>query len=165
MTTFLGKPINIIGDTIKVGDKAREFVAVTNDLDLFKLSNISDAKAKVIIVAPSIDTSVCSSQTVLFDGISDGWQNHIEFIVVTVDLPFAQQRFSESEKITNLTMVSDYQIHDFGLKYGFLIEDFNLLTRGVVIIDKNNVVKYVEYVEEVTSEIDYQSAVEVLKTL
>lgn len=75
------------------------------------------------------------------------------------------KRYCAAEGIENLTVVSDYQLHDFGMKYGFLIEGLKLLTRGVVVIGKDNQVKYVEYVDEVTNEPDYDAALEVVKTL
>jgi thiol peroxidase len=70
-----------------------------------------------------------------------------------------------AEGIDNLTVVSDYQTHDFGMKYGFLIDGLKLLTRGVVVVGKDNKVKYVDYVEEVSNEPNYDAALEVMKTL
>ena len=54
---------------------------------------------------------------------------------------------------------------DFGTKYGFLIEELRLLARGVVVLDQNNVVKYVEYVSEIGNEPDYESALNAAKNL
>jgi thiol peroxidase len=54
---------------------------------------------------------------------------------------------------------------DFGTKYGFLVEEFRLLARGVVIVDKDNIVQYVEYVPEISEEPDYESALEAVRKL
>jgi len=54
---------------------------------------------------------------------------------------------------------------EFGEKYGFLIEELMLLARGVVIIDTNGMVRYVEYVKEATNEPNYNAALEALKMI
>ena len=52
--TFGGNPVNLIGQEVKVGDKAPEFVAVKEDLSEF---NLKDCLGKVIVIsaAPSLD--------------------------------------------------------------------------------------------------------------
>jgi thiol peroxidase len=165
MITFAGNQINILGEKTIVGEKAKDFVAVKQDLSPFKLSELSNDKVKVISVAPSIDTGVCSLQTIFFNQEAAKLKDDVELVTITVDLPFAQKRYCAAEGIENLTVVSDYQAHDFGNKYGFLIDGLKLLTRGVVIIDKDDTVKYVEYVSEVTNEPNYDAALEVVKTL
>ena len=62
-------------------------------------------------------------------------------------------------------ILSDHKDLDFGLKYGFVMEEFRLLNRGIVILDENNEVKYVEYVKENTNHPDYDKAIEGLKSL
>ena len=84
---------------------------------------------------------------------------------ISCDLPFAQSRFCAAEGIDNLLVLSDHKDLDFGLKYGFVMEEFRLLNRGIVILDENNEVKYVEYVKENTNHPDYDKAIEALKSL
>lgn len=165
MITFAGNPINILGNEIKKGAEAPNFTAVKQDLSPFNLSDLPKDKVKVISVAPSIDTGVCSLQTIFFNQEAAKYKDDVELVTITVDLPFAQKRYCAAEGIDNLTVVSDYQAHDFGNKYGFLIEGLKLLTRGVVVIDKNNTVQYVEYVPEVTTEPNYDAALEAVKAL
>ena len=165
MIKFGGNPINILGEESKKGLQAQDFVAVKQDLSPFKFSDLPKDKVKVISVAPSIDTNTCSLQAIFFNQEAAKYKDDVELVTITVDLPFAQKRYCAAEGIDNLTVVSDYQTHDFGMKYGFLIEGLKLLTRGVVVIDKNNTIQYVEYVEEVANEPNYDAALEVMKTL
>jgi thiol peroxidase len=165
MITFAGNQINILGEETKLGAKAPDFTAVKQDLSPFKLSDLSNDKVKVISVAPSIDTGVCSLQTIFFNQEAAKLKDDVELVTITVDLPFAQKRYCAAEGIENLTVVSDYQAHDFGMKYGFLIDGLKLLTRGVVVLDKDNTVKHIEYVSEVTNEPNYDAALEAVKTL
>ena len=61
--------------------------------------------------------------------------------------------------------VSDYKELDFGMKYGFVIDELRLLARGVVVVDKDDVVRYVEYVPEITHEPDYEKALDMAREL
>ena len=71
----------------------------------------------------------------------------------------------EQREIENAVVVSDYKDTSFGLNYGFLMEEFRLLNRGIVVIDKDDVVRYVEYVAENTDHPNYDKALEVAKSL
>ena len=83
----------------------------------------------------------------------------------SVDLPFAQKRFCAAEGIDRVHVFSDYRELDFGMKYGFVIDSLRLLARGVVVVDRDDVVRYVEYVPEVTHEPDYEKALAVAREL
>ena len=67
--------------------------------------------------------------------------------------------------LTKLKLFRITEDLDFGIKYGFLIEELRLLSRGIIIIDKNDIIQYVEYVGEVASHPNYDKALEVLNTL
>ena len=84
---------------------------------------------------------------------------------LSVDLPFAQKRFCAAENIDNVYVYSDYRDLDFGMKYGFVIKELRLLSRGVVVIDKKGLIRYIEYVPEVTHEPDYEAALKVVREL
>ncbi len=162
---FGGNPITLRGEEVKVGDKAKNFKAVKQDLSDFDFYRDTEGKIKVISVAPSIDTPVCSLQTSFFNKEATNLSEDVEIITITVDLPFAQKRFCGAEGIENIEVVSDHKDLDFGEKYGFVIDELRLLSRGVVVVDKENVVRYVEYVEEVTNEPNYEKALEEVKKL
>ncbi|MFT5749904.1 MAG: thiol peroxidase, partial [Ancylomarina sp.] len=70
-----------------------------------------------------------------------------------------------AEGIENLITLSDHKEMDFGYKYGFAIEELRLLSRGVIVLDKENTVQYVEYVPEVTDAPNFDAAIEVAKGL
>lgn len=162
---FAGKSITLRGNEIKAGDTAKNFSAVNQDLSKFDFYNDTKEKIKVISVAPSIDTSVCSLQTITFNEEASKFEEDVEIVTITVDLPFAQKRFCGAKGIENIQVVSDHKDLDFGEKYGFVIDELRLLSRGIVVIDRDNTVKYVEYVEEVTNEPNYERALEEVKKL
>lgn len=162
--TFGGKKLNLYGEVVKVSDKAPDFKAVNNDLSSFD-SKENQGKVVVYSVVPSIDTGVCSLQARTFNGEAEKLGDDVIIITVSCDLPFAQKRFCAQEGIKNSISISDYKDHDFGKKYGFLIEDLALLSRGVVIVDKNGKIAYTEYVKEVSNEVNFEAALEAVKAL
>lgn len=161
--TFAGDQVTILGEEIKVGDKAPNFVGVKPDMTEYSLADAGD-KVKIISVVPSMDTPVCELQTINFNEMASKLDN-VQIITVSVDLPFAQQRFCGAKGIDDIVTISDHRDLDFGLKYGFVIKGLRLLARGIIVLDKDNTVRYVEYVPEVTTHPDYEMAVEEAKKL
>ncbi len=161
--TFAGNPVTILGNEIKVGDKAPDFTVINEKLESVKLSDF-DGKVKVLVVYPSIDTGVCAAQNRKFNVEANSLKD-VAVLSISVDLPFAQSRFCGAEGLENIITLSDHKDLDFGEKYGFVIEEFRLLTRGTVIIDKDNTVKYVEYLPEITNEPNYDAALKAVKEL
>ena len=162
--TFGGDKVTLEGKEIKVGDVAPEFKAVNKDLSDF---NSADLKGKFVVyfVAPSIDTPVCAIKATTFNEEATKLSDDIKIVTVTVDLPFAQERFCSVKRIDNADIISDYRYKEFGKKYGFLIDELQLLARGVVIVDREGKVQYVEYVPEVTDEVNFDKALEEVKKL
>jgi len=161
--TFAGNPLTLLGNEIKVGDKAPDFTAVGAGLAPVKLS---DYAGKTIIIAayPSVDTSVCAAQNRRFN-TEINQLTDVVVLSVSCDLPFAQSRFCAAEGLDRIITVSDHKDLDFGEKYGFVIKELRLLARGTVVIDKSGIVRYVEYVSEVTNEPDYDAALTLVKKL
>jgi len=161
--TFAGNPVNLVGTLPQVGDKAPDFSLIAQDLSAKTLSDF-EGKIKVIAIYPSVDTGVCAAQNrqinALFNSLED-----VVVLSVSRDLPFAQKRFCAAEGLDNIITLSDYRESLFGADYGFLIDELKLLARGTVIVGKDNVVKYVEVVPEITTEPDYDKAIEVVKSL
>jgi thioredoxin-dependent peroxiredoxin len=163
LITFGGNPLTLAGDLVKVGDKAKDFTVLSSDLKPHKLSDY-DGKIRIISVVPSIDTGVCAAQTRRFNEEAAKLED-VVVLTMSCDLPFALGRFCAAEGIDKVITLSDHRDIDFGLKYGFLIDELRLLARGIVVVDKNGVVRYVEYVKEVTTHPDYEKALEAAKGL
>lgn len=161
--TMGGNPLTLIGKEIKVGDKAPEFTALKNDLSPYSLKDAGEG-VKIISVVPSLDTGVCELQTINFNEKATELKD-VTIITLSVDLPFAQGRFCSANSIDKVVTLSDHKDLSFGMNYGFVLEELRLLARGIVIIDKDNVVRYVEYVKEATDHPNYDKAIEEVKKL
>lgn len=163
LITMGGNPVTLIGKEIKIGDKAPDFTVLTNDLEPYSLKDAGD-KVKIISVVPSLDTGVCEFQTTHFNQEAASLGD-VQILTISVDLPFAQKRFCSAKGIDKVITLSDHKDLSFGMNYGFVIEELRLLSRGIVILDKDNNVKYVEYLKEVTEHPNYDKAIEETKKL
>lgn len=150
-----------MGNQLKVGDKAPDFTAIDKDLAPCSLFDIAKDKKVVLSVVPSIDTPVCQEQTKKFNKEATA-KNDVVIITISMDLPFAQARFIETENITSTVLLSDYKSHDFASKYGLMIEELGLLSRAILVLDTDKTVKYVEYISEITNEPNYEEALKAL---
>ncbi len=160
---FAGNYVTILGDRVEAGQKAPDFVALKNDLSEYKLSDNS-GKVRIISVVPSVDTGVCALQTERFNKEAANLPN-VEIVTISVDLPFALGRFCGDKGIENSVTLSDHKTLDFGTKYGFVVEELRLLTRGIVVVGADDTIKYVEYVGEITDHPNYDAVLEVVKGL
>jgi thiol peroxidase len=158
--TFKGEPITLRGPELHVGDPAPEFALSAGDLSNVNLDILVDEgkRAAMLIVVPSLDTSVCSLESQKFNQRLGELPAGVSVSVVSMDLPFAQARWSAAQGDVKLQMLSDYRDRTFGPNYGLLIEQLGLLTRAVVVIGRDRTIKYVQIVPEVASEPDYDSA-------
>ena len=155
--TFKGNPLKLEGTAVTVGDTLRDAKLAGGDL---KLVSLTDGKGKVRIVSivPSLDTKVCEQQTHYLSEKNANLDRDVQLITVSVDTPFAQKRFAEEAKIKNVTFLSDYRGGDFGRAYGLLVPDIHVLARTVMVVDKDNVIKYMQVVPEIASMPDMDAA-------
>ena len=163
MTTFLGNPVTFTGKQLQIGDKALDFSLTTTDLSKKTLADF-EGKKKILSVIPSIDTSICSLQTRRFNQELASLDNTV-VLTVSMDLPFAQKRWCGAEGIENAIMLSDYFDHSFGRDYALLINEWHLLARAVFVLDTDNTIRYVEYVDNINSEPDFEAAIAAAKEL
>ena len=164
VVTFKGNLVTLLGEEVKIGDKAKDFTVLAPNLKEVKLSDFS-GKVTVISVFPSVDTGVCALQLERFNREAANFNENVQLITISADLPFALGRFCGDKGISNALTASDHKELDFGMKYGFVIKELRLLTRGTVIVDKNGIVQYVEYVSEVAEHPNYEKALEIIKKL
>ncbi len=166
--SFKGNPLTLLGEEIKIGQKAPDF-RVRGGLDEKSFITLDSGKGKVRVfnVVPSLDTPVCETQTIKFNEEAQKIGDHIEIMTVSMDLPTAQNRFCtmQLKGEAKVKMASDYAEKSFGMNYGILIKEWQILGRGIFIIDKDNIVKHVEYVPKVEDLPDLNKAMDVLKSL
>lgn len=163
-TKLKGNPVNLTGNALNAGDAAPEVKVVKGDLAEMTVGGAKD-KVQLIVVVPSLDTPVCATETRNFNTKAAALEN-VETVVVSMDLPFASKRFCSTEGIENLVTTSDFRNKDFGKTYGMLISDGPLagvLARAIFVVNKQGKITYKELVPEITSEPEYDKALEAAK--
>jgi thiol peroxidase len=164
--TFKGSPIETIGNLSEVDTKAPTFRLTRSDLSDATLEDFA-GKTIVLNIFPSIDTDVCATSVRRFNEEAAKLKDTV-VLCISADLPFAHQRFCETQGLNDVIPLSVFRSADFGKDYGVTITSgplTGLLSRAVVIIDKNGKVVYTQQVPEIVQEPDYDAALQALAKL
>jgi thiol peroxidase len=164
ITHFKGSVVNLTGNNLSVGDKAPVVTVTSSDLEDVEIGGEND-KVQLIVAVPSLDTKVCATETKKFN-IQVGMLDVVDTFVVSMDLPFASERFCSTEGIDAISVTSDYTDKEFAKAYGVLMADNKLkglCARAVFVVNKEGIITYKEIVNEVTDEPDYEAVLEAIK--
>ena len=162
--TMKGNPLTLVGDEVNVGDAAADFEVVANDLSTVKLSSFS-GKVCIISSVPSLDTPVCDTMTRRFNEAAGELGEDVVVLTISMDLPFAQSRWCGAAGVENVQTLSDYREAGFGEAFGVLIKELRLLARAVFVVNKEGIIRYIEVVNELTNEPDYEAALKAAKEI
>lgn len=165
IVTLKGNPITLVGAEIQVGRPAPDVELVANDLSAVKLSSLNRGKLLILTSVPSLDTSVCDTEIRRFNLEAGKLGNDVAVLAVSMDLPFAQSRWCGAAGAQHVQTLSDHRDAAFGKTYGVLIKDLRLLARTVFVVDKQGIVRYAEFVKEVSSEPNYEAALDAARRL
>ncbi|NOQ29732.1 MAG: thiol peroxidase [Helicobacteraceae bacterium] len=164
MTHFKGTDVTLGGNELNVGDKAPQISLVDANLDDITVGGENE-KVQLIITVPSLDTGTCAMETTKFNNLV-ATLDIVHTSVISMDLPFASQKFCSTQGIDNLTVLSDYVDKDFSKAYGVLMKDNKLkglCARAIFVVNKSGVISYKQVVNEVTDEPNYDEVLEALK--
>jgi thioredoxin-dependent peroxiredoxin len=161
---FRGTPLALTGQTIQTGEVLRDAMLTKSDLSLTNLQD-SRGTVRIISIVPSIDTKVCEQQTHYLSEKNHGLDQHVRLITISVDTPFAQQRFAKEAGIGNVEFLSDYRGGQFGQAYGLLLEDPHVLSRGIMVVDEQNIIRYFQLTPDLGHMPDMDKAFQVARDL
>ena len=162
--TFLGNPLTLIGTEKKTGEKADNFTVLDKELKEISLKDFT-GKIKLISVTPSLDTPVCDIQARRFNQEAAKLPDDVVIMNISMDLPFAISKFCTTAGIDKVKAYSDHRDASFGNAYGVLIKELRLLARSIFIIDRNDIIRYIELVPELSQHPDYDKALAELRKL
>jgi thioredoxin-dependent peroxiredoxin len=156
-------PKTLVGPELRPGDRAPAF-KLSKGREMISSEQFA-GKPLIISVIPSIDTGVCSTQTRRFNQAAALLGDAVNIVTISADLPFAQGRWCGAEGIDKVIMGSDYLDMSFGDAYGTHIKELRWESRAVFVVDKDGIIRYVEYVPVAGREPNYEAALAALKEL
>lgn len=151
------KYVTLLGEQVNVGEQAPQFKVVDKNFAPVTLADFH-GQTLLISVVPSLDTGVCSIQTKRFNEEAAKLPENITILTISNDLPFAQKRFCDVEKVDGIKVLSDSVWRDFGTSYGLLIKDMGLLTRAIFVINNQGKIVYKEIVANISQHPNYDKA-------
>jgi len=162
IVTMMGNPLTLVGNEVKMGDPAPDFIVLDNSLSPAKFSSYR-GKVCIISSVPSLDTPVCDMETRRFNEEAGHIGPDVVILTISMDLPFAQKRWCAASGVTNVRTLSDHRDASFGLSYGVLIKELRLLARAVFLVDRKGTIQYIQLVNELTKEPDYEAILAALR--
>ena len=156
-TTLKGNPLTLIGPELKTGDNAPDFNLVDKGLKPVTLKD-TGSRVRIFSVVPSLDTPVCDAQTKKFNEVAAQLPD-VDIFTVSMDLPFAQSRWSSAFGVDRVKMLSDHREGSFGANYGTLIKELRIESRAIFVVDQMNRIRHAQYVKEVADFPNYEAAV------
>ena len=157
--------LQLIGSPVEVG-KPLPDVVLTDALTMTPFS-LNDLRGKVVVlsIVPSIDTKVCEAQTHYLGEEGDRLPADILRVTISRDTPFAQKRFAEAAKLTDIKYLSDHRDASFGMATGLLIDKNRLLARSILVVDKTGTLRYFQVLPQLGELPDMERAFNVAISL
>ena len=162
--TFKGQPLTVLGDPVQVGEKAPDFTVIDTDLVERHLRDFA-GKVKLIASVPSLDTGICDAETRRWNEEAANLGEDVVILTISADLPFAQKRWCGAAGVDRVITLSDHRDMSFALAYGTYVKELRLEQRAVFIVDKDDIIRYVEYVPEIAQHPNYEAALAALKEI
>jgi len=159
-----GNPLTLVGNEVRVGDKAPDFEVLANDMTPIRLSSLK-GKIGILSSVLSLDTGTCNTETRTFNEAASKLGDDVIVLTISMDLPFAQKRWCAAEGVERIITASDHRDASFGTSYGVLIKESRLLARVVFVVDKEGIVRYIQYVKETSNEPDYEAVLSAVRKL
>lgn len=161
--TFKGEPLEVKGTQPKVGDKAPNATVTNRKGDDVELDSYIGDQPVVLSVVPDVQTRTCELQTKNF---SEKLEKE-DVLYLTVSRNTVEE-FNDWNEENNLDVstLSDTK-GEFGREYGLEIDlgGDERLARSVFLLDADGVIQYVQIVEEVADEPNYDETLEAIKNL
>ena len=162
--TLRGKPLTLKGELIQVGKSIPTLHLPDLQLNMVNLKSLK-GKVAILSIIPSLDTPTCDKQTHILSEENKGLDQIATLVTISRDLPFAQKRFAKNAKIHNVLFLSDYRDAEFGESTGLLIEESRLLTRAIIVLDREGIIRHLEVVPELTQLPEMNKAFKIAKSL
>lgn len=155
---FMGKELFTAGELPKVGKRLPLSQVCTPRLEDISTDKLSGPL--LLNIFPSIDTSVCAKCFKTFVEECRSISG-LKLMHISCDLPFALDRFLKENKL-DTAVLSAFR-SDLGEKWGLKLTSGplrGLLARAVILLDEEDIVRYVELVPEISHEPNFRQCLD-----
>jgi thiol peroxidase len=157
---FKGRDMTVVGPDLTPGDPAPDFTVHTLGWLPFKALTETAGKVRIIAAVPSLDTDVCDRETRRFNQEAAALGAQVSILVVSTDLPYAQNRWCGASGVDQVIVLSDHMTAEFGAGYGCLMKEVRVLRRAVFVVGKTGRITYAAYMPALGEEPDYAAVLE-----
>ncbi len=162
---FKGRDVSVVGMDLQPGNEAAEFHVMNKDWQEISGLESTQGKVRIIAALPSLDTSVCDRETRRFNQEAAKLGKDIVILVISADLPFAQERWCGAAGVNQVRVLSDHKYTEFGIRYSCLLSEPRILRRAVFIVDRVNILRYAAYMPELGVEPNYEEVLKIARQL
>jgi thiol peroxidase len=161
--SLLDEPILVEDNLPQLGDTLPFFQLVNHLLEDITLESFQ-GKRKILHFFPGIDMPTSANSVRTLDTLAKTLNNTV-VLNISPDLPFTMTRFCAAENLTQCLNLSTMRGRDMLKNYGVLIMSSKLAglpARALMVADEEDKVLYVELVNDLASEPDFESALRTL---
>jgi thiol peroxidase len=133
------------------------------DWSTVKVLESTQGKVRIIASLPSLNTSVCDTETRRFNQEAASLNPNIAVIGISTDLPYTLKNWCAAAGVDKVMTVSDHYDANFGEKYGTLVKDRRILRRAVFVVDKQGKVVYADYMPTLGDQPNYEEVLAAAK--
>ncbi|MCA9483239.1 MAG: redoxin family protein [Nitrospina sp.] len=132
-------------EVLKIGQKLPNATLMQDGKPAVQLDQLK-GRVKIISIVPKLNTPTCDEQTHKFSEENGGLDQKIDIVTISTNPADVQTAFANKAKIHNILFLSDAPNYEFGENTGLLRSDMKFLMRTVMVVDENNVIRYVDFV-------------------
>ena len=129
-------PFKLLGEAIEK-NKSLVFKAVDQENKEVSIDQVKGLK--VLSFFPDINTGVCDMQTLKIGSLAKEHPN-INFVSITMDSPEEIKKWCMKNDLANLVLWSDAKYKEFQTKTNLYIPRIKKLSRGLIVLDENNII-------------------------
>jgi thiol peroxidase len=155
-----GMDVTIVGDDLKAGDTAPDFLAQANDWSLMRGLGDTAGKVRILAALPSLETSVCDEETRRFNKEAAGLSPDIVVEAISTDLPYTQKKWCAAAGVDRVITLSDHLNAEFGVKYAVLVKERRIFRRAVFVVDRHDKLVYSAYMPALGDKPDYDAVLD-----
>ena len=161
--TFKGDPLEVKGTQPIVGERTPDATLTNRQGEEVKLSSFFGNQPVVISVVPDVQTRTCELQTKRFS--KELAEQDVVYLTVSRNTVDEFNQWNDENDL-DLTTLSDTN-REFGKAYGLGVDmgGDERLARSVFLVDPKGIIQYVQIVEEIADEPNYDATLEAIDNL